>query len=76
MGSENVEHGLYGSMLHALGTCVGCVGAIPCCPLPNPFRNVQQGIIYFVYLSPIAFDNAYLQVLWDSFPALATSTRR
>ena len=38
-----VTHGLYGTMLQALGSCVGLCGAIPCCPMPNPFRNVQQG---------------------------------
>jgi len=48
MGSEHVEHGLYGSMIHSLGTMVGCIGAIPCCPCPNPFRNVQQGSVGLV----------------------------
>jgi len=35
-------------MMHALGSCVGFCGAIPCCPLPNPFRNVQQGSVGLV----------------------------
>lgn len=30
--------------MQTLGTCVGFLGAFPCCPFPNPFRNVQQGI--------------------------------
>lgn len=45
MGVQHVEHGLYGSMIHSLGTFVGCLGAIPCCPCPNPFRSVQQGSV-------------------------------
>ena len=38
-----VTHGVYGSMLQALGTCIGLCGAVPCCPCPNPFREVYQG---------------------------------
>jgi erythrocyte band 7 integral membrane protein len=43
LGTGEVEHGIYGSLLNVLGDCVGLIGAIPCCPLPNPYRNVQQG---------------------------------
>ena len=43
-----VTHGFYGTMLQALGSCVGLCGAIPCCPMPNPFRNVQQGSVGLV----------------------------
>ena len=43
-----VTHGVYGSMLQALGTCIGLLGAVPCCPCPNPFRNVQQGSVGLV----------------------------
>jgi len=43
LGSGNVEHGVYGNLINGLGSCVGCIGAIPCCPLPNPFQSVQQG---------------------------------
>ncbi|KAG6919757.1 hypothetical protein DXG01_001591 [Tephrocybe rancida] len=43
-----VTHGVYGSLLQGLGACVGFVGAIPCCPFPNPFRNVQQGSVGLV----------------------------
>jgi erythrocyte band 7 integral membrane protein len=43
MGVENVPHGFYGSMMQTLGSCVGFCGAIPCCPFPNPFKEVHQG---------------------------------
>lgn len=45
LGSENVDHGLYGTCLNGLGVFIGCLGAIPCCPFPNPFREVQQGTV-------------------------------
>jgi len=32
MGLGDVKHGLYGSLLNALGVVIGCLGAIPCCP--------------------------------------------
>lgn len=48
LGTGEVTHGFYGSFLQGLGTCVGFCGAIPCCPLPNPFRNVQQGSVGLV----------------------------
>ncbi|KAI0033333.1 hypothetical protein K488DRAFT_47905 [Vararia minispora EC-137] len=48
LGTGEVVHGLYGSMLQGLGSCIGCLGAIPCCPLPNPFREVQQGSVGLV----------------------------
>jgi erythrocyte band 7 integral membrane protein len=56
MGVENVPHGFYGSMMQTLGTCIGFCGAIPCCPLPNPFKEVHQGrslytTVPFFYLS-------------------------
>ncbi len=40
-----VTHGVYGSLLQCLGSAVGFLGSIPCCPCPNPFRNVQQGAL-------------------------------
>jgi erythrocyte band 7 integral membrane protein len=43
MGISTVTHGFYGSMMQTLGSCVGFCGAIPCCPLPNPFKEVRQG---------------------------------
>jgi regulator of protease activity HflC (stomatin/prohibitin superfamily) len=48
MGLGDVTHGVYGSCLNALGSVVGCLGAIPCCPCPNPFRSVQQGSVGLV----------------------------
>jgi len=55
LGTQEVTHGLYGSLLQGLGTCVGLCGAVPCCPFPNPFRNVQQGIPYS-YTNVATFD--------------------
>lgn len=46
--SLQVVHGVYGSLLNVLGDCVGCIGAFPCCPFPNPFRNVNQGSVGLV----------------------------
>ena len=43
LGVEGVTHGFYGSMMQSLGSCVGFCGAIPCCPFPNPFKEVRQG---------------------------------
>ena len=48
LGAGEVTHGFYGSMMHGLGSCVGFIGAIPCCPLPNPFRSVEQGSVGLV----------------------------
>ncbi|KAL7420316.1 hypothetical protein Q5752_005285 [Cryptotrichosporon argae] len=48
LGTASVEHGFYGSMLSGLGSCIGCIGQIPCCPLPNPFKQVSQGSVGLV----------------------------
>ncbi|KAG5638083.1 hypothetical protein H0H81_001933 [Sphagnurus paluster] len=48
LGTGEVTHGVYGSLLQGLGSCVGFFGAFPCCPFPNPFRNVQQGSVGLV----------------------------
>jgi erythrocyte band 7 integral membrane protein len=41
--------GWYGSMINALGACIGTMGAIPCCIVcPNPYKNVQQGNVGLV----------------------------
>jgi regulator of protease activity HflC (stomatin/prohibitin superfamily) len=48
MGLESVTHGFYGSMMQSLGSCVGFCGAIPCCPFPNPFKEVRQGSVGLV----------------------------
>ncbi|KAF8333575.1 uncharacterized protein EI90DRAFT_3145226 [Cantharellus anzutake] len=42
LGAENVQHGVYGTLISALGECIGFCGAFPCCPLPNPYREVRQ----------------------------------
>ena len=43
LGTGEVTHGIYGSLLNLLGECVGFCGAFPCMPCPNPYRNVNQG---------------------------------
>jgi hypothetical protein len=48
LGTGEVTHGVYGSLMHCLGSCVGFIGAIPCCPCPNPFRSVEQGSVGLV----------------------------
>ncbi|KAI1789564.1 hypothetical protein LXA43DRAFT_892751 [Ganoderma leucocontextum] len=48
LGTGEVTHGIYGSMLQAFGTCIGFFGAVPCCPCPNPFREVYQGSVGLV----------------------------
>ena len=48
LGTGEVTHGIYGSMMQCLGGCIGFFGAIPCCPLPNPFRSVEQGSVGLV----------------------------
>ncbi|KAG8768047.1 hypothetical protein FRC12_005859 [Ceratobasidium sp. 428] len=48
LGLDGVEHGLYGTMINCLGAVVGLFGAIPCCPCPNPFKEVQQGSVGLV----------------------------
>ena len=27
-----------GSFMNGLGSCIGTLGAIPCCPFPNPYK--------------------------------------
>ncbi|RDL41236.1 uncharacterized protein BP5553_01215 [Venustampulla echinocandica] len=42
-------HGWYGSMINALGSCIGTMGAIPCCIIcPNPYKPVSQGNVGLV----------------------------
>ncbi|KAJ7749815.1 stomatin family protein [Mycena maculata] len=48
LGTGEVTHGLYGSLLQGLGSVVGICGMIPCCPFPNPFQQVQQGSVGLV----------------------------
>ncbi|KAF5537887.1 hypothetical protein H9Q69_001983 [Fusarium xylarioides] len=41
--------GWYGSMMNALGTIIGTMGAVPCCIIcPNPFKEVNQGNVGLV----------------------------
>jgi regulator of protease activity HflC (stomatin/prohibitin superfamily) len=49
VGNDANPKGWYGSMINTLGTCIGTMGAIPCCICcPNPFKNVQQGNVGLV----------------------------
>jgi len=42
-------HGWYGAMINTLGSCVGFLGAIPCCVIcPNPYKPVSQGNVGLV----------------------------
>ncbi|MCJ1313736.1 hypothetical protein MMC25_007416 [Agyrium rufum] len=42
-------HGWYGSMINTLGSCIGFLGAIPCCIVcPNPYKPVSQGNVGLV----------------------------
>merc|ERR1712144_101718 len=41
---EGAVQGWYGSMINSLGSCIGFLGAIPCCVIcPNPYKPVSQG---------------------------------
>ena len=31
--------------MNGLGSCIGTLGAIPCCPFPNPYKEVRQGSV-------------------------------
>ncbi|KAI9827123.1 MAG: hypothetical protein M1819_007014 [Sarea resinae] len=43
------SHGWYGGMINTLGSCIGCLGAIPCCLVcPNPYKPVSQGNVGLV----------------------------
>ncbi|KAF7161936.1 hypothetical protein CNMCM5623_007351 [Aspergillus felis] len=48
--ADNPEaHSWYASMIHGLGSCIGGLGAIPCCICcPNPFKPVAQGEVGLV----------------------------
>jgi erythrocyte band 7 integral membrane protein len=42
-------NGWYGGMINALGSCIGTLGAIPCCVVcPNPYKPVSQGNVGLV----------------------------
>lgn len=41
--------GWYGSMINAIGSIIGTMGAVPCCIVcPNPYKNVDQGNVGLV----------------------------
>ncbi|KAF2711629.1 hypothetical protein K504DRAFT_465378 [Pleomassaria siparia CBS 279.74] len=42
-------NGWYGGMINTLGSCIGTLGAIPCCIVcPNPYKPVHQGNVGLV----------------------------
>ncbi|KAI7775835.1 hypothetical protein LA080_006203 [Diaporthe eres] len=49
VGNDADAKGWYGSMINTLGSCMGTLGAIPCCICcPNPYKNVSQGNVGLV----------------------------
>jgi erythrocyte band 7 integral membrane protein len=43
------DNGWYGSLINGIGSCIGSMGAIPCCVCcPNPFKSVNQGEVGLV----------------------------
>jgi len=47
--ADTENHGWYGSMINTLGSCIGCMGAVPCCIIcPNPYKPVSQGNVGLV----------------------------
>ncbi|KAK7062389.1 PHB domain-containing protein [Favolaschia claudopus] len=48
LGTGEVTHGIYGSIMQCVGSITGLCGMVPCCPCPNPFREVQQGSVGLV----------------------------
>ncbi|KAF2012307.1 stomatin family protein [Aaosphaeria arxii CBS 175.79] len=42
--ADEDTHGWYGAMMNSIGSCIGTLGAIPCCIVcPNPYKSVNQG---------------------------------
>ncbi|KAL1890603.1 hypothetical protein Sste5346_008119 [Sporothrix stenoceras] len=49
VGDDHNPAGWYGSMINTLGSCIGSLGAIPCCICcPNPYKSVGQGNVGLV----------------------------
>ncbi|KAI1860791.1 uncharacterized protein JN550_011253 [Neoarthrinium moseri] len=49
VGNDADAKGWYGSMINALGSCMGTFGAVPCCIVcPNPYKQVHQGNVGLV----------------------------
>jgi len=46
---DDAGDGFYGNLIDMLGTCIGFLGAIPCCIIcPNPYKPVEQGHVGLV----------------------------
>ncbi|CAK7203709.1 hypothetical protein SEUCBS139899_006453 [Sporothrix eucalyptigena] len=49
VGDDHNPAGWYGSMINGLGSCIGTLGAVPCCICcPNPYKSVGQGNVGLV----------------------------
>nr|ADE76687.1 unknown [Picea sitchensis] len=48
LGLQDVNHGFYGTFINCIGGCAGSLGQFPCCPFPNPFKQVKQGSVGLV----------------------------
>ncbi|KAI0131560.1 stomatin-like protein [Daldinia grandis] len=49
VGTDANPKGWYGSMINAIGSCVGSLGAVPCIICcPNPYKQVGQGNVGLV----------------------------
>ncbi|KAM0264737.1 hypothetical protein ACHAQJ_000562 [Trichoderma viride] len=50
VGTESSSpKGWYGGMINTLGSCIGTMGAFPCCIIcPNPYKHVSQGQVGLV----------------------------
>lgn len=35
-------------MISGIGSCIGALGQFPCLPLPNPYKEVNQGSVGLV----------------------------
>lgn len=60
-------------LVHGLGECLGCLGAIPCCfCCPNPFKPVAQGEVGLItrfgrFVNPHD-DHSRIYILIDVLP--------
>ncbi|KAK6954944.1 hypothetical protein Daesc_002573 [Daldinia eschscholtzii] len=49
VGTDANPKGWYGSMINAIGSCMGSLGAVPCIICcPNPYKQVNQGNVGLV----------------------------
>ena len=48
LGLDDVNHGFYGTFINCIGGVTGSLGQFPCCPCPNPFKEVRQGSVGLV----------------------------